>query len=407
MEMKNPALDDLDLDSAFLRKFARYLGNSGWTHLDHPNTRVLLFAGPLDDDEQPLHLVLPSDINFKDSRIRIGEALEILTVTQDSTVDSLLREIMGVEVESSFATAASPELQTKQETVEPDWVNLNELVAGVIEMLDPTLAENIQLVSNLDPGLRFVKGNPNQIQQVIWNLLANARDAIREAGTLTIETTNTKAEQPTAGAQSLHENHVMLLIRDTGIGIDEATQQRVFEPFFTTKERGIGLGLAVSRAIVEQHGGKITLESQPNVGSVVKVHFPEATKHITDVATGTILVVNEEKLVRELLRELLEARGYTVIEASGAEEATRLSQKYSENIDLLLSDIEMPRMTGPELIAELRKKRPALKGLFLSTEAGLTLEEVDQRDLKFNIEEGLGKRNLNRILRELMAAERE
>src|SRR6185437_1942291 len=253
-------------------------------------------------------------------------------------------------------------------------LDLNTLIAQLAEMLPPVLREDIRLKIELHPDLGHVKADSAQLEQVIMNLVFNARDAMPEGGELTIETANCDLDEAWIGTHpgSRSGPHVVLSVRDTGHGMDEATQAHLFEPFFTTKDksRGSGLGLATVYGTVNQSGGCVTVSSKPGSGTTFQIYLPRVDEPVDVVAdTPTplvrfvgheerILVVEDDDAVRRMTREFLQLRGYTVLEARSATEAIQFVQSHKEAIDLVLTDVVMPGMKGRELVHRLGKLRP-------------------------------------------------
>jgi CheY-like chemotaxis protein len=242
------------------------------------------------------------------------------------------------------------------------------------------IGEDVDLTTRLEPKLRHVKADPTQIEQVIMNLAVNARDAMPDGGQLTLETANVTVDSPykdqnpdvTPGA------YVMLAVSDTGTGMDAETRRRLFEPFYTTKEpgKGTGLGLSTVYGIVKQSGGHIWVYSEPGHGATFKIYLPVVCES-ADVAsvappddvprgTETILLVEDEGEVRALVRQVLQERGYRVVEASSPREALRLASDTAAPIDLLLTDVIMPQMTGRALADLVTGDRPGTPVLFMS-----------------------------------------
>jgi len=269
---------------------------------------------------------------------------------------------------------------SRRQVLQPVVCDLNAVVADIAPMLRPIIREDVELITLLEPELGSVKADPVQLQQVIMNLVVNARDAMSEGGQVTIQTGNVHLGDDDDHALTAHRPgpHVLLAVSDTGCGMDEDTQARIFEPFFTTKEKGKGTGLGLSTVygIVKQSGGTIALRSKPGQGTTVKVYFPlsrEAADFLaevedTDFPTGTetILLVEDDPLVRELAVGLLREQGYTVLEASDGEEAVYLCRHLNNEIHLVITDLVMPRMGGRGLAAYLRDARPDAKVLFVS-----------------------------------------
>lgn len=261
-------------------------------------------------------------------------------------------------------------------------LDLNTLITQMGEMLPPVLGDDISLKINLHPQLGHVRADSAQLEQVIMNLVFNARDAMPDGGELTIETANCELDEAWI---STHPGmragpHVALTVRDTGHGMDEATQAHLFEPFFTTKDksRGSGLGLATVYGTVNQSGGSITVSSKAGSGTTFQIYLPRVEEPVEAVAEAPtplvrflgheerILVVEDDDAVRRMTREFLQLRGYTVLEARSATDAIQFVESHKEAIDLVLTDVVMPGMKGRELIDRLAKLRPGLKVLYMS-----------------------------------------
>jgi two-component system, cell cycle sensor histidine kinase and response regulator CckA len=254
-------------------------------------------------------------------------------------------------------------------------------VRDVEEMLRRVIGEDVDLITVLEPNLWRVQVDPNQVQQVILNLAVNARDAMPEGGTLTIETSNVNVEEAYA-----HDHpgtapgpHVMLTITDTGTGMDEETKEHMFEPFFTTKElgKGTGLGLSTVYGITRQSGGNIWAESEPGRGACFTIVLPavEGTEVEAELALSqgdsaqgkeTILVVEDQETVLRLVREILEQQGYRVLHALRPSDAISICNEYDGPIDLMISDVIMPQMNGRQLADYVAPTRPNMRVLFMS-----------------------------------------
>ena len=282
---------------------------------------------------------------------------------------------------------------SRRQVSTPRVTSLNEVVRHIDKMLRRIIGEDIELRTNLSRDLSTARIDPVHIEQVILNLAVNSRDAMPHGGKLSIETANVEWNGATAQGDKRVEagSYVMLAVSDTGNGMDNETMSRIFEPFFTTKElgKGTGLGLSTVYGIVKQNGGEIQVYSEPGLGTIFKIYFPSVTENAEALpagppavqqpsATETILLVEDEDQVRHLTRTLLVRQGYRVLEASSGMEALALAREHRAPIDLLLSDVVMPRMSGPDLAKELRTSHPEIKVLFMSgyTETAVTMQET-------------------------------
>ena len=247
-------------------------------------------------------------------------------------------------------------------------------------MLQRLIGEDIDLLTVLDPAVECVMADPGQIEQVIMNLAVNARDAMRQGGKLTITTANVDLDERYAREHGgvLAGPHVMLAVSDTGTGMDAETQSRIFEPFFTTKKegQGTGLGLSTVYGIVRQSGGNIWVYSELDKGSTFKVFLPAIKSQTTQseerisvepaLGSETVLLVEDEAGVRDLVSAILGQAGYTVLEARHGKEALLISEGHHGPIQLLITDVVMPEMSGKELAHRLGSLRPELKILYMS-----------------------------------------
>ncbi|WP_447973625.1 response regulator [Nitrospira sp. Kam-Ns4a] len=271
---------------------------------------------------------------------------------------------------------------SRKQLLEPRVLDLNAVIAQMGQMLRRLVREDIEIVTRLDPALGRVKADPGQIEQVLMNLVVNARDAMPQGGQLTITTGNAEPDSLPAASRATAPPgpYVTLAVRDTGCGMDEATLARIFEPFFTTKEpsQGTGLGLSTVHGIVKQHGGTIAVESRPGQGTTFTLYLPRVAEepaqgpdpHISgSVAprgSETILLVEDEAMVRDLVTTILRHGGYTVLAARDGAEALRLCREHRGPLHLLISDVVLPGMSAQDVSRQAAALRPELKVLYLS-----------------------------------------
>jgi PAS domain S-box-containing protein len=269
---------------------------------------------------------------------------------------------------------------SRKAVLAPLVLDLNELIRNLQKMLSRLIGEDIELKVILDPAVWKVKVDPGQMEQIIMNLVVNARDAMPRGGKLIIETANIELDEAYANKhpETQPGDYVRVAVSDTGFGMDAATQARIFEPFFTTKgpDKGTGLGLSVVHGIVKQSGGRVEVYSEVGLGATFKIYLPRASDHTPSsnlVATTpsrggkeTILLVEDEAGVRSLARMILERHGYTVLEATNGEEAITLTENFPGIIDIVVTDTVMPKMSGTQLIRHLATTRPTMKVLYIS-----------------------------------------
>ncbi|HXT85740.1 MAG TPA: PAS domain S-box protein [Verrucomicrobiae bacterium] len=269
---------------------------------------------------------------------------------------------------------------SRKQMLAPQVLNIQDVVTDMEKMLRRLIGEDIELVTVNAPELWHVRADRSQIEQVILNLAVNSRDAMPNGGKLTIETCNTELDS-SYSRQAVVEpgQYVLLAVSDTGIGMDAATQAHIFEPFFTTKEKGkgTGLGLATVYGIVKQSGGYVWVYSEPGKGAAFKVYLPRVIKTVEQTAqkpeprrsgrgSETILLVEDEKGVRDLAREYLTEAGYIVLEAENAEQALRIARESTAKIDLLFTDVVMAGISGRQLAEQMQQLRPGLRVLYMS-----------------------------------------
>jgi PAS domain S-box-containing protein len=287
---------------------------------------------------------------------------------------------------------------SRQQVLQPKVLDLNAAVADMDRMLRRLIGEDIDLVAVLKPGLGTVMADPGQVEQIIMNLVVNARDAMPRGGKVTIETRNVELDERYVCRHAVVQpgTYVLLSISDTGSGMDEVTKDRLFEPFYTTKEKGKGTGLGLSTVygIVKQSGGYIWVYSEIGLGTTFKVYFPrfagtspEAKKEwASDSAPRgreTVLVAEDEEMVRTLIRGILERNGYTVLTASDGDEAISAASKCRDPIHLILTDVVMPKRGGRDVAESLARIHPGAKVLYMS---GYTDESIVHHGV---LEEGI------------------
>lgn len=290
---------------------------------------------------------------------------------------------------------------SRKQILQPKVIDLNALVVEMERLLRRVIGERFDLQSHPDAENARVRADPSQIEQVVLNLGVNARDAMPKGGELIIRTANVRLDNTTApeiSASLLPGDYVMLSVTDTGAGMDEETKAHIFEPFFTTKGpgKGTGLGLATVYGIVRQTGGGIAVETQPGKGSTFRIYLPMVTAPLDYTKTPsapveksdnfeTVLVVEDEEIVRELVCDVLEERGYNVICAADGLEALEIAGNFDGTIHLLVTDVIMPHMNGHELAGKLSRIRPDIKVLYVSGYSDTDLGEHGVLDSRFEL----------------------
>jgi signal transduction histidine kinase/ActR/RegA family two-component response regulator len=270
---------------------------------------------------------------------------------------------------------------SRMQVLQPRVIELNSIVAEMGKMLPRLIGEHIEFSFSPDPQLLSIKADPSQIEQIILNLAVNARDAMPGGGKLLVRTLNVAIDEEGAAKRPpmTAGHYVLLSVKDTGHGMDEATQAHIFEPFFTTKEigKGTGLGLATVYGVVRQSGGFIWVVSSPGQGSTFEIYLPQVSRPVLEVemdpkhetvpqGSETILVVEDEEGVRELACQFLRVKGYTVLEAMNGQEALDIVARHTGTIHAVLSDMIMPKMNGGELAGRLKTLRPEIRIAFMS-----------------------------------------
>jgi len=299
--------------------------------------------------------------------------------------DSDRRSLEQIKQAGSSAASLTRQLLmlSRQQVVQPVVLNINQTVGNLDKMLRRLIKENIQFSFVLDPQLDRVKADPGQIEQIVLNLVVNARDAMPNGGTLRIQTKNVEKSNSHAGPGASASRFVLLEVTDTGTGMDQQTQSHIFEPFFTTKAvgKGTGLGLATVYGIVKQSSGHIEVQSTLGRGSSFQIYLPAEAQAGTVVEPGkeaaepvfsgeTILVVEDAAPLRELICQALGVSGCIVLSAPEAQEALRIVNQQKGAIDLLITDVIMPGMNGPALAKQVRALRPETKILYMTGYSG-------------------------------------
>jgi two-component system cell cycle sensor histidine kinase/response regulator CckA len=306
-----------------------------------------------------------------------------LVLGQLDKSSALRPDIEEIEKAGERAAALTRQLLafSRKQMIEPRVIALNDVVLDASKMLGRLIGENIDLVTALDSDLGHVQADPGQIEQVLVNLAVNAKDAMPQGGRLLIETKNIDSYEPYSSAyrQTNPGRYILLAVSDNGSGMDAETQRHIFEPFYTTKERGkgTGLGLATVYGIVKQNIGDIWVHSEPGKGSRFEVYLPRVDDPVQVAepspvpqalpkGSETLLLVEDEGAVRALAARVLKANGYTVLTAADADQAEHVSATYASAIDLLITDVIMPRTSGPQLARRLLIVRPQMRVLYIS-----------------------------------------
>ena len=407
---------------------------------------VEITAGRIELDGRRAALVLANDVSERkrlEHRLAEAEKMEaigrlaggvahdfnnLLTVIA-GYAEILSRRIDGHDREDlreiARAAAQAAELThqllafSRRQVLHPQVLDLNGIVADMETMLHRIIGDDISVGVRLASGLARIEADRAQIERVILNLAANARDAMPDGGALTIETANVEldAQQVASHGEGRAGPHVLLAVSDTGHGMDDEVQRHLFEPFYTTKSAGggTGLGLATVFGVVKQSGGGIYVYSEPGRGSTFKIYFPVATtapepgpvapERGSERGSETIMVVEDDIAVRDLVRIMLEANGYRVVTVHDAEEAARLCTARPGGVDLLLTDVVMPGLSGRALAEQLAELAPGLRVLFMS---GYSDEAVHRHGVLGHsaafLEKPFTERTLTRKVREVLDA---
>jgi PAS domain S-box-containing protein len=357
------------------------------------------------------------DFNNLLTAINGYSSLALKRLGENHPIQSYLEEIQKAGDRAANLTRQLLAFGRKQ-LLQPLLLNLNDVVRDVHKLLKRLIGEDVQLVAKLTPDLQRIKADPGQVEQVLVNLVVNARDAMPRGGTITIETSNVELDTfyTSKHADITPGRYVMLAVSDTGTGMDHDTQERIFEPFFTTKEKGKGTGLGLSTVygIVRQSGGNVWVYSEPGKGTTFKVYLPQSVNEVEPPVTPepestmrsgteTVLLVEDEDMVRDLAIQLLKEGGYNVLEASGGEEALGICKEHTAPIDLLITDVVMPKMSGKDVADQLKTIHPETKVLFMSgyTDEAIVHHGIVDPDIAF-LQKPFSEKALAQKIREVL-----
>ncbi len=358
--------------------------------------------------------------DFNNLLMVISGYAEVL-LEQTRKGNSLYPKIEAIHQAADRATTLTRQLLafSRKQLLELKVVDLNIVIEDIERLLRPLIGENIELQTQLAPDLGRTRADAGQIEQVIMNLVVNSKDAMPNGGRITIQTANARLNNDDRRREYTYiqpGHYVVLSVTDTGEGMDKETQSRIFEPFFTTKEKGKGTGLGLSTVygIVKQSGGYVLVESELRQGTTFRIYLPrveEAAEPVSLVGVSrsqaggseTVLLVEDEESVRQLVRETLESKGYKILEADNGDAALQIVSAYSSKIDMLITDVVMPGMGGRELSARLCASRPEIKVLYLSgyTEDAIVHEGVIDPDTAF-LQKPFTLQALSRKVREVL-----
>jgi signal transduction histidine kinase len=326
-----------------------------------------------------------------------------LLLRRSSSDDAAYNDLMGIKKAADQAARLTRQLLafSRKQVLQPQIINLNEIIVKMQEMLQRLIGEDIELVADLQQNVHMVRADPGQIEQIILNLTVNARDAMFDGGTLILQTSNVVVGQENSKSiLSLDDGeYVALTVRDTGSGMDRETRRRLFEPFFTTKEtgKGTGLGLATVYGIVSQSSGTIFVDSEPGKGTAFTIYLPRAQGQQDSPThkaapreklrgSETILLVEDEDMVRKLAERVLNEYGYTVLVSSHGTAALEIAEKCQEPIQLMITDVIMPGgMNGKQLADRMKEIRTEMKVLFISGYADGNLISAAERETQIQL----------------------
>ncbi|MCD6200157.1 MAG: response regulator [Deltaproteobacteria bacterium] len=349
----------------------------------------------------------------------LGNAqLALMNIIKD---ESFRKEIQEIEKAGKKASSLTRQLLafSRKQIINPKILDINEVINETEKMLERMIGEDIEFLTVLEPDLRKVYTDPGQIDQVVMNLVVNARDAMPRGGNLTIETANVELDETyfqSRNTESKPGPYVMLAVTDNGIGMDDETLSRIFDPFFTTKEigRGTGLGLSTVYGIVKQNNGYCWVYSEPGKGTTFKIYFPRVAEGVVagkedeklaDVISGseTVLIVEDNDALRDITKKILQKYGYRVLEAENGEKALNISETHEGPIHLLLTDVVMPGMSGSDLSEKLQSIRPETRVIYMSgyTDNAIVHHGILRQDINF-IEKPFSPESLGKKVRQVL-----
>jgi two-component system, cell cycle sensor histidine kinase and response regulator CckA len=356
--------------------------------------------------------------DFNNLLMVISGYTEVLLAKLD-TQNPLQEKARAIQQAADRATTLTRQLLafSRKQLLELKVVDVNSIVGDMERLLRPLIGENIELITDLSPTAGHTRADAGQLEQVLMNLVVNAKDAMPSGGKLTIQTRDISVKEVQRSGPTFIRpgNYVLLSVIDTGTGMDKETQSRIFEPFFTTKEmgKGTGLGLSTVYGIVKQSGGYVMVQSEVGQGSTFQIYLPrvaEAAENNTAPApraalggTETILLVEDEESVRQLVRETLSAKGYQVIEADNGDAGLAAAADHAGPIHLVITDVVMPGLSGREMIKQLSQSRPETRVLYLSgyTEDAIVSEGRMESGTAF-LQKPFTLQNLSRKVREVL-----
>jgi PAS domain S-box-containing protein len=333
------------------------------------------------------------------------------------------RPVEQVAAAAKKAAALTQQLLafSRRQVLQPEILSLNLVVEHMKEMMQRLIGEDVDLVFAGSSELGNVRADASQVQQVLMNLAANARDAMPRGGRLTVETANVTLDQVYATDHVAVQpgDYVLLAVSDNGTGMDEMTRSHAFDPFFTTKEKGKGTGLGLSTVygIVKQSGGNIWIYSEPGRGTTFKIYLPRVAASLSKrelpvpeklrpPREATVLLVEDEAMVRRLVRQVLTNSGYQLLEAANGAEALELVRGHEGRLDLMVTDVVMPQMSGPELANQLRATHPGTPVLYMSgyTDEAVVHHGVLERGANF-LQKPFGPEDLRRKIQQILGGE--